>query len=100
VSHPFLANLLTKVPRSAQAMVATLVRTIFDQPDATQVWAQHARVVEQLGERFAEAAAMLVDAAPDLLAFTAFPHEHWRQIRSNNPLWVNRLEEGPLSAAA
>ena len=81
----FMANLLTKVPRSAQAMVATLVRTIFDQPDATQVWAQHARVVEQLGERFTEAAAMLVDAAPDLLAFTAFPHEHWRQIRSNNP---------------
>lgn len=81
----FMANLATKVPRSAQAMVATLVRTIFDQPDATQVWAQHARVVEQLTERFAEAAAVLVDAAPDLLAFTAFPHEHWRQIRSNNP---------------
>ncbi len=81
----FMANLQTKVPRSAQAMVATLVRTIFDQPDATQVWAQHARVVEQLAERFADAGAMLVDAAEDLLAFAAFPPEHWRQIRSNNP---------------
>ena len=28
---------------------------------------------------------MLVDAAPDVLAFTAFPKEHWRQIWSNNP---------------
>jgi putative transposase len=28
---------------------------------------------------------MLADAAPDLLAFTAFPTEHWRQIWSNNP---------------
>lgn len=81
----FMANLMTKVPRSAQPMVATLVRTIFDQPDATQVWAQHARVVTQLTDGFADAANMLIDAGPDLLAFTAFPHEHWRQIRSNNP---------------
>lgn len=28
---------------------------------------------------------MLADAAEDILAFTAFPTEHWRQIRSNNP---------------
>ena len=81
----FMANLQSRVPRSAQPMVATLVRTIFDQPDATQVWAQHARVVEQLSEGFPDAANMLVDAGGDLLAFTAFPHEHWRQIRSNNP---------------
>jgi hypothetical protein len=37
-------------------MVATLVRTIFEQPDAASVWAQHARVVEQLTERFPAAA--------------------------------------------
>jgi hypothetical protein len=66
-------------------MVATLVRTIFEQPDAEQVWAQHARVVEQLEGRFADAAAMLVDAAGDILAFAAFPVEHWSAIRSNNP---------------
>jgi putative transposase len=29
--------------------------------------------------------AMLWDAADDLLAFTAFPQEVWRQIWSNNP---------------
>jgi transposase-like protein len=85
VSTHVMANLMTKVPRSAQTMVATLVCTIFDQPDATQVWAQHARVVEQLSERFPDSANMLIDAGPDLLAFTAFPHEHWRRIRSNNP---------------
>jgi len=81
----FVRNLLTRVPKSAQAMVATLVRSIFEQPDADTTWAQHARVVEQLQERFPDAAVMLVDAAPDVLAFTAFPKEHWRQIRSNNP---------------
>jgi putative transposase len=80
-----MRNLLTRVPKSAQPMVATLVRSVFEQPDAASVWDQHARVLGQLEERFPQAAAMLADAAPDLLAFTAFPTEHWRQIWSNNP---------------
>ncbi len=29
---------------------------------------------------------MLTDAAPDLLAFSAFPTAHWRKIWSTNPL--------------
>jgi transposase-like protein len=81
----FMRNLLTRVPKSAQAMVATLVRTVFAQPDAASVWEQHARVVEQLAERFGAAAELLADAAGDVLAFTAFPKEHWKQIWSNNP---------------
>src|SRR6266849_2177048 len=72
----FMRNLLTRVPKSAQSMVATLVRTCFEQPDAESVWAQHARVVEQLTERFPAAAELLADAAPDVLAFTSFPKEH------------------------
>ena len=81
----FMRNLLTRVPKSAQAMVATLVRTTFAQPDAASVWAQHGRAVDQLAERFGSAAELLADAADDVLAFTAFPKEHWRQIWSNNP---------------
>jgi putative transposase len=81
----YMRNLLTKVPKSAQAMVATLVRTIFAQPDATSTWAQHTRVVDQLAEQFPDAAEHLADAGPDVLAFTSFPKEHWRQIWSNNP---------------
>src|SRR5437870_1692129 len=80
-----MRNLLTKVPKSAQAMVATLVRSIFEQPDAETTLAQHDSVVEQREVKFGDAAAMLIDAAPDILAFTPFPKEHWRQIRSNNP---------------
>jgi transposase-like protein len=81
----FMRNLLTKVPKASQSMVATLVRTIFEQPDSEQVWAQHARVVEQLDGRFPDAATMLVDAGGDILAFAGFPVEHWSAIRSNNP---------------
>ena len=82
----FMRNLLTRVPKSAQSFVATMVRSIFAQPDAETVSEQQARVIAQLEERFPEAAAMLCEAEPDLLAFTHFPKEHWRQLWSNNSL--------------
>jgi transposase-like protein len=81
----FLRNLLTRVPKSAGPFVATLVRSIFLQPDADAVWAQLHRVIEQLEERFPAAAEMLQDAGPEILAFTSFPFAHWKQIWSNNP---------------
>lgn len=92
-------NLLSKVPRSAQDLVATLVRTIFAQPDCGSVWAQLERVVDQLTSRFPEVAASLVDMAPDLLAFTSFPKEHWRQIWSNNP-HSTKSSAGALTSSA
>ena len=81
----YLRNLLTKVPRSAQPWVATMVRTAFDQPDATSVADQFGRVVDTIATRFPDAATHLDDARDDLLAFASFPHEIWRQIWSNNP---------------
>jgi putative transposase len=82
----FMRNLLTRVPKSAQSFVATMVRSIFAQPDADTVHEQHTRVVEQLATRFPEAAALLDEAGPEILAFTGFPKEHWRQLWSNNSL--------------
>ena len=82
----FMRNLLTRVPKSAQSFVATMVRTIFAQPDASTVHEQHTRIVEQLEARFPDAALLLAEAGPDLLAFTSFPKEHWRQLWSNNSL--------------
>jgi putative transposase len=82
----FMRNLLTRVPKAAQPAVATMVRSIFAQPDAASVREQHARVVEQLGQRFPAGAELLEEAGPDILAFTAVPKEVWRQVWSNNPL--------------
>ena len=82
----FMSNLLIKVPKSAQHFVATVVRSIFAQPDAEAVREQHRHVIDQLTPRFPEAAELLDEAGPDLLAFTAFPAAHWHQIWSNNPL--------------
>jgi putative transposase len=81
----YLRNLLTRVPKSAQPHVATQVRTIFDQADADAVTAQYDRVIDALEPRFREAAEHLEAARGELLAFTAYPREIWRQIWSNNP---------------
>ena len=71
----YLRNLLTRVPRSAQPLVATLVRSIFAQPDAAQVAAQHERVVDQLAERFPPRPPHLAEAGAEILAFTGFPKD-------------------------
>jgi transposase-like protein len=82
----FMRNVLAKVNRANGDMVAAAIRTIFAQPTAEAVFAQFDRIVETLQAQFPEVTAMLVDARDDLLAFTAFPFEHWRKIWSTNPL--------------
>src|SRR5207247_5015984 len=82
----FMRNLVARAPKSAQSFVATMVRSIFAQPDAETVHEQHRRIADQLETRFPDAAALLEAAAADLLAFTGFPKEHWRQLWSNNSL--------------
>jgi len=82
----FMRNLLVKVPRHAQAMVASLVRTIFAQERPEDAWAQLEQVVEQLrAGRFGDAAELLEQAAQDVLAYTGFPRDVWRKAWSNNP---------------
>jgi transposase-like protein len=81
----YLRNLLTKVPKSAQPGVATLVRTIFDQADAATVAEQFGKVVGSLSDKLPTAAEHLDQAREELLAFTGFPREIWKQIWSNNP---------------
>ena len=81
-----MANLASRVPKTTWPMIATMVRSIFEQPDRESTWAQLADVSSRLTEAgFSDVAVDLLDAADDILAFTAFPPEHWPKIRSNNP---------------
>jgi transposase-like protein len=84
--HPLHAQPADACAKERAKLVATMVRTIFVEPDAATVYEQHRRIVDQLEPRFPEAAVLLDEAATDLLAFTAFPKEHWRQVWSNNSL--------------
>ena len=62
-----------------------MVRTIYQQLSPAEVHGQLDRMVEQLREPFPQVAELLADAAPDILAFTAFPVSHWQKLWSNNP---------------
>jgi transposase-like protein len=89
----YLANLAAQAPKANWPMIATLVRSIFEQPDRDSTWNQLGDVVDKLTTAgFADIATMVLDAADDILAFSAFPVEHWAKIRSNNP--QERLNKG------
>ena len=82
----FMRNVLAKVPKGSQEMVAAAIRTIFAQPDREAVAEQLASIAEKLGRQFGAVEQMLSEAAPDICAFAAFPQSHWRRIWSTNPL--------------
>ena len=81
----FAANLMAQTPKSAWPWVKALLHSVYDQPDAKAVHAQFDRMVASLAEQLPEIADYLDEARADILAFTAFPKEVWRQIWSNNP---------------
>jgi transposase-like protein len=74
------------VPRSARSMIASAVRSIFEQPDERSAREQFSSVIDSLEPRFPTVAKLLLDAEADLLAHFTFPETHRRQIRSTNPL--------------
>jgi putative transposase len=82
----FMRNFLAVVPKASGEMVASIIRTIFAQPDREHVQKQFGEVTAMLTRSHPKVAVMLADAQPDLLAFAGFPTRHWRQIWSTNPL--------------
>lgn len=82
----FMRNLLATVPQGAREAIAAIVRTIFAQPDHATALTQLRKVADGLRRRFAQAAALLEEAAEDVLAYKHMPNEHHRQLHSTNPL--------------
>lgn len=83
----YARNLLSKIPRAHQQMVAAAFRSIFALTDPTEIEHRWDEVTDLLdGHGFTKAAASMRSARTDVLAFRAFPQAHWRKIWSNNPL--------------
>jgi transposase-like protein len=81
----YAANLMAVCPKSSWPWVRALLHSVYDQPDAASVHAQFDRVLDALADKLPKVAEHLESARADVLAFTAFPKEVWRQIWSNNP---------------
>ena len=82
----WLRNAMALVPKTAQQMAGATIRTVFTQPDAASTREQWRRVADGFRERFERVAQLMDEAEEDVLAYLHFPHVHWRQIWSTNPL--------------
>jgi transposase-like protein len=81
----YAANLMSVTPKNAWTWVRGALHSVYDQPDADAVHAQFDRLVDAAADKLPTVAEHLDAARADILAFTAFPKELWRQIWSNNP---------------
>ncbi len=67
-------------------MVSAAFRSVFALNDPADVRARYDEVTNSLAARHTKTGELLRNARADVLAFCAFPNEHWRKIWSNNPL--------------
>lgn len=82
----YAANLMAVCPKSAWPGVKAMLHSVYDQPDAVAVHAQLDKLLDSELVTSLPAVLEHLDSARDeILAFTGFPKEIWRQIWSNNP---------------
>ena len=81
----YAANLMSVTPKSSWPAVKAMLHSVYDQPDAASVHAQFDKLLDSVTGPLPAVAEHLDTARADLLAFTSFPKEIWRQIWSNNP---------------
>ena len=83
----FYRNVFSQVPVPKMREVAVLLKAIHAQESRDSAARKAAEVVTRLREmRMAKAAELVEGAVGDTFAYYAFPEEHWRRIRTNNPL--------------
>ncbi len=82
----WMRNALSYVPKAEQQLVAATIRTVFAQPTPELTREQWRKVSDSFQARYPRLAQLMDDSEEDVLAYTHFPHEHWRQVWSNNPL--------------
>lgn len=82
----FLRDMQGHVHRSQQQMVAAAIRQVFAADEAGEARTRLAGVVAGLEAPAPKVALLLEAAEEELLAFMAFPREHWTKLRSTNPL--------------
>ena len=81
----FLRDGLGHARKDQQPMLAALIRPLFAAEDGPAARERLSDAVAALAGKLAKVAAMLEAAEEDVLAFSAFPPDHWRKLRSTNP---------------
>ncbi len=83
----FYRNVFTMVPKGKVADVAAMLKAIHAQEDRKEAAAKAKTVRQKLVQMKLKKAAELLQAGiEETLSYYAFPREHWRHIKTNNPL--------------
>jgi putative transposase len=83
----FYRNVFTVVPRGKVKEVALMLKAIHAQEDREEAIKKASLVSEKLKKmKLARAADLVKDGIEETLRYYCFPREHWRRIRTNNPL--------------
>ena len=80
-------NVFTAVPKGKVKAVSAMLKAIHAQEDREAARRKAEDVVAKLeAMKLGNAAQIVRDGMEETLSYMAFPTEHWRQIRTNNPL--------------
>jgi putative transposase len=80
-------NVFSHVPSTKVREIAAMLKAIHAGEDIAAARETAVRVIEKLrGLRLNRAAELAEAAVEETLTYYAFPEEHWRRIRTNNPL--------------
>ncbi|HPB66405.1 MAG TPA: IS256 family transposase [Spirochaetales bacterium] len=83
----FYRNVFTNVPSTKVNEVAAMLKAIHAQEDRDASIQKAELVIEKLkAMKLPVAAKTVEDGIRETLTYTAFPREHWRSIRTNNPM--------------
>lgn len=80
------ANVLNKLPPSAQGKAKKDLHAIYQAEERETAEQAFDRFLEKYGTKHDKAAACLVKDRTALLAFYDFPAEHWKHLRTSNPI--------------
>lgn len=83
----FYRNVFTVVPSGRAKDVAAMLKAIHAQEDLDSARQKAEAVAAKLeGMRLSRAAQLVREGVGQTLAYMSFPREHWRSLRTNNPL--------------
>ena len=82
----FLRDLRGHARKDQHDALGAVIRQLFTAGDDAQARQRLADAIAQLQPRLPKIARLLQEAEDDVLAFYAFPAEHWPKLRSTNPL--------------
>jgi putative transposase len=83
----FYRNVFSAVPPTKMKEVAAMLKAIHAQEDGDAMRQKAGEVIAKLATmRLTKAMETVQSGIEETLAYTAFPSEHWRRIRTNNPL--------------